>query len=46
MGMGRQRQAPANLLTEKGPGTHFTEDLVGPRNLLDGYRKEKIILFL
>ena len=42
MGMGRERQAPANLLTGKGHGTHFTGDLVGPRTLLGGYRKENL----
>jgi hypothetical protein len=44
MELGCQRQAPAILLTGKGPGTHFTADLVSPRTLLDGYRKEKFFL--
>jgi hypothetical protein len=41
MGLGRQRQIPVAILTGKSPGTHFTGDLMRPRTLLDGYRKEK-----
>ena len=37
-GLGGQRDAPAALTPEKGPGTHCTGDWVGPRAGLEGVK--------
>ena len=42
MGMGGQRHAPAALIHEKRPGTHFTGVWVGPMAGLDGYGKSRL----